>query len=280
MKPAVSMQDIDRSVECIRRRSGVQPRIGIILGSGLGAVADAVEKPEILSYKQIPGWPVVSVPGHAGRLVLGCLGGWEAAVVQGRLHYYEGIEIAQTAFPVRVLHRLGVDVLILTNAAGAVNPDFNPGDLMLITDHLNLMGFGGANPLRGPNDDCLGPRFPDMSRVYDERLRQRTKEAAATLGIPLREGVYTCVAGPSFETPAELRFLRMIGTDAVGMSTVPEAIAARHAGMRVLGLSAISNKANLDGSTVTEHEAVLAAGRGMVPDLQRLIRELLRNDEF
>jgi purine-nucleoside phosphorylase len=280
MKSVFTMEDIDRSAEFIRRQTRIFPKLGILLGSGLGPLADSVETPDIIPYDRIPGWPMVTVDGHAGRLFLGRLEGREAAVLQGRTHYYEGYEAAQTTFPIRVLKSLGVEILLITNAAGAVNPDFNPGDLMLIADHLNLIGMSGVNPLRGPNDPRLGSRFLDMSRSYDRRLCQHAREAAAGEGIRLLEGVYACVAGPSYETPADLRFLRMIGADAVGMSTVPEVIVARHAGMRVLGISAISNKANLDGSSVTAHEEVLAATRRMVPEMDRFIKALLRKNDL
>ena len=197
-------------------------------------------------------------------------------VMQGRAHYYEGYSMAQFGLPVRVMQRLGVQTLIVTNAAGAVNPDFSPGDLMLITDHLNLLGMAGPNPLRGPNLDELGPRFPDMSRAYDRELCDLARQVASQNDIILQEGVYICLAGPSFETPADLRFLRAIGADAVGMSTVPEVTVARHANQRVLGISGISNKANLDGNTITTHEEVLEAGQVIVPKLTTLIRGVLR----
>jgi purine-nucleoside phosphorylase len=174
------------------------------------------------------------------------------------------------------MKRLGIETLIVTNAAGAVNPDFTPGDLMMLTDHLNLLGMAGENPLRGPNLDEFGPRFPDMSRVYDRELHDLARQAAGKAGIDLREGVYVCLAGPSFETPADLRFLRAVGVDAVGMSTVPEATVARHSGMRVLGVSGISNKANLDGNTITTHEEVLEAGKVLVPKLISLVRGVLQ----
>ncbi len=279
-KPLSSFEEINSSAEEIRRRSRIQPKVGILLGSGLGSLADSVESPEIIPYEQIPGWPAATVDGHAGRLFLGNLDGRAAAVMQGRTHYYEGYEIDRTTFPIRVLRNLGVEILIVTNAAGAVNPDFQPGDLMLIVDHLNLIGLSGANPLCGPNDPCLGPRFLDMTRPYDQRLCRLAREAAAEEGILLREGVYACLAGPSYETPAEMRFLRTAGADAVGMSTVPEVIVARHGGMRVLGISAISNKASLDGSTIAMHEEVLSAGRRMAPELNRLIRALFRKNDL
>lgn len=184
--------------------------------------------------------------------------------------------MAQVGLPVRVMQRLGVEILIVTNAAGGVNPAYKPGDLMLITDHINLIGMAGLNPLRGPNLDELGPRFPDMSQAYDRQLAALARQAAAESGILLQEGVYMCLAGPSFETPADLRFLRSIGADAVGMSTVPEVTVARHGGTRVLGISGISNKANLDGNTLTTHEEVLAAGQQIVPKLTALIQAVLR----
>jgi purine-nucleoside phosphorylase len=196
-------------------------------------------------------------------------------VLQGRVHFYEGSSMAEVTLPVRVMKRLGIDILILTNAAGAIHPDFEPGDIMLITDHIAMIGMAGMNPLRGPNLDEFGPRFPDMSQVYDRGLAQFVRVEAGASGVMLREGVYCGLSGPSFETPADLRFLRAIGADAVGMSTVPEAIVARHASMRILGLSGISNKANLDGSTVTTHAEVLEAGRIIVPKMKAIIQRIL-----
>jgi len=196
--------------------------------------------------------------------------------MQGRVHYYEGYSIAQVALPVRVFQRLGIGTLVVTNAAGAVNPNYEPGDLMLITDHINMIGMAGLNPLRGPNLDELGPRFPDMSRAYDPALMDIARKVASDEQILLHEGVYISLSGPSFETPADLRFLRLIGADAVGMSTVPEVVVARHGGMRVLGISGISNKANLDGQTITTHEEVLEAGKSLAPKLTTLIRGVLR----
>ena len=196
--------------------------------------------------------------------------------MQGRAHYYEGYSMSQVGLPVRVMQRLGIEILIVTNAAGAVNPEFLPGDLMLISDHLNLIGMAGLTPLRGPNLDELGPRFPDMGRAYDRELGTLTRQIATDHNILLRKGIYVGLAGPSFETPADLRFLRTIGADAVGMSTVPEVTVARHGGTRVLGISGISNKANLDGDTLTTHEEVLAAGKQIVPKLSTLIRGVLK----
>ena len=271
-----SNAEIQRAVEYLRRRMRPVPEVGIILGSGNGAVADAVEGAALIPYRRIPHWPVSTVKGHEGSLVVGALGGRRAAVLRGRTHVFEGYTAERTIFPVRVLLRLGVKTLIVTNAAGAVNPEFLPGDLMLITDHLNLMGLGGVNPLAGPNDEKLGPRFPDMSRAYDPALRDAALRAAAETGSALRQGVYARVAGPSYETPAELRFLRSVGADAVGMSTVPEVIAARHGGMRVLGISVISNRANLDGQHPPMHDEVLQAVDRAVPRMVLILRTLLR----
>jgi len=277
MKSSFSLSDIKGTAEYVRKRIRAIPEIGIILGTGIGSLADSVESPAVIPSARIPRWPASTVKGHEGRLVLGTLEGKRVAVIQGRVHFCEGYAAEQTAFPIRVLQQLGVKVLINTNAAGAVNPDFRPGDLMLITDHLNLLGLGGANPLRGPNDNRLGPRFPDMSQAYDRALQKAAVRAAAEAGLPLRQGVYAGLAGPSFETPAELRFLRIIGADAVGMSTVSEVIVARHGGMRVLGISVISNRANLDGSHPADHEAVLLASAKAVPNLTLLLRTLLRS---
>jgi purine-nucleoside phosphorylase len=191
--------------------------------------------------------------------------------MQGRTHYYEGYPMDQITLPIRVMQRLGMSHLIVTNAAGAINPEFRPGDLMLITDHITFLAMAGQNPLRGPNLDQFGDRFPDMSQSYDKDFMNTARKIAKDAGIPLREGVYICLSGPSFETPADLRFLRTIGADAVGMSTVPEVIVARHGNMRVLGISGISNKANLDGSTVTTHEEVLLAGKILSPKMIRII---------
>jgi len=271
----LTLAQIDETTAVVRSQLREQPKIGLILGSGLGSLADSVEQPILIPYQQLPYWPISTVIGHSGHLVAGKLEGQPALVMQGRAHYYEGYSLAQIALPVRVMYRLGIKFLIITNAAGAVNPAFNPGELMLINDHLNLMGMAGQNPLRGPNLDEFGVRFPDMSVAYDRELRQLARDVAAEHGLVLREGVYACLAGPSFESPADLRFLRTAGADAVGMSTVPEVVAARHAGMRVLGISGISNKANLDGSTVTTHEEVLEAGKKIVPQLLSLVRGVL-----
>jgi purine-nucleoside phosphorylase len=270
------LEEIDQIAEFIRSKTSYHPQVGIILGSGLGVVAASVESATIIPYNEIPNWPVSTVVGHQGQLVIGQLERKEVIVMQGRVHFYEGYSMSQVALPVRVLQRLGIEILIVTNAAGAVNPDFSPGDLMMIVDQINLIGMSGLNPLRGPNLDELGPRFPDMSKAYDPALSDIARKVAVEESLLLHEGVYICLAGPSFETPADLRFLRIIGSDAVGMSTVPEVITAHHGGTRVLGFSGISNKANLDGETITSHQEVLKAGEILAPKLTTLIRGVLR----
>ena len=277
MDETVSLEQIDRIATIIRSRIISAPQVGLILGSGLGEMAESIDGAVHIPFAELPSWPVSTVPGHHGRLVIGTLEGKNILVMQGRAHYYEGYSIALIGLPVRVMQRLGIHTLIVTNAAGAVNPDYVPGDLMLISDHLNLLGMAGLSPLRGPNLDEFGPRFPDMSQAYDPELRRLAHQVAAEKRTPLHEGVYVCLAGPSFETPADLRFLRMIGADAVGMSTVPEVTIARHGDLRVLGISGISNKANLDGNTITSHEEVLEAGKMIVPKLETLIRGVLRH---
>ncbi len=272
----MTLEQIEAAAEFLRPQLKVRPRVGLILGSGLNPLAESVQNAIYIPYREIPHWPPSTVEGHVGRLVIGDLETQPIIVMQGRLHFYEGYSMSQVTFPIRVMQRLGIEILIVTNAAGAINPDFVPGDVMLITDHINLIGMGGANPLVGPNLDAFGLRFPDMSQAYDRQLQALARQVAAQEGITLREGVYVSLAGPSFETPAELRFLRLIGADAVGMSTVPEVIVARHGGTRVLGLSGISNKANLDGSTITSHVEVMEAGRILTPKIERLVRGVLR----
>ena len=271
-----TVEMIDRVAGVIRTKIKYKPRIGLILGTGLGGLAEAVQQQTSIPYSELPGWPISTVQGHAGRLVLGELDGHSMLVMQGRIHYYEGYDMAQVTLPVRVMQRLGIEILIVTNAAGAINPDFMPGDVMLITDHLNLVGMTGLNPLIGPNLDEFGPRFPDMSQAYDRVLCEIARKVAKENKLVMREGVYSGLSGPSFESPADLRFLRLAGADSVGMSTVPEVIVARHGGTRVLGFSGVSNKANLDGNTVTSHEEVLASGGVIVPKLETLIRGVLQ----
>ena len=271
------LEQIDEIVNTLKGRTARKPRIAIILGSGLNGLAESVQGPDIIPFGELPHFPVSTVFGHAGRLVIGELESKVVFVMQGRIHFYEGYSMAQVTLPVRVMQRFGIDTLMVTNAAGGVNPAFQPGDVMLITDHLNLLGMMGQNPLMGPNYDEIGPRFPDMSQIYDRQLADVARAVAKRENLALREGVYAGLSGPSFEGPADLRFLRLAGADAVGMSTVPEAVVARHGNMRVLGFSGISNKANLDGSTVTTHEEVIEAGKIITPKIERLIRGVLRD---
>lgn len=277
MEPFITLNEIDAAADHIRNRISLKPRVGLVLGSGLGKLADSVMDPTIIPYPEIPNWPLSTIHGHAGRLVIGNLFGVPSMVMQGRVHYYEGYPMDQVTLPIRVMQRLGIEIIILTNAAGAINADYVPGDVMLLVDHINLIGMGGLNPLRGPNLAEFGERFPDMSRPYDYDLIAKAREVAKNNQIGLHEGVYICLAGPSFESPADLRFLQAIGADAVGMSTVPENIVARHGKTRVMGLSGISNKANLDGSTITTHEEVLEAGNLIVPKLTTIIRGVLES---
>lgn len=264
---------IDEAVAGIRPRADAAvPLVGIILGSGLGGLADAAAVDAAIPYAEIPHFPVSTASGHRGRLVLGRLEGKQVAMMQGRAHLYEGYTAAQVTFPIRVLVALGVRILLVTNAAGGLARGFQPGDLMAITDHINFMG---TNPLIGPNDDALGPRFPDLSRAYDPDLLAVALEAARDEGVPLRRGVYLAVSGPSYETPAELTMMARWGADAVGMSTVPEVIVARHAGLRVLGISAITNVAG--GAEPPSHEAVLRGARELEPAFVRLVRRIVRD---
>lgn len=272
----LTLKDIDAAADAVRKHSKLKPRVGMILGSGLGPLADSIPNPDYVPYEEIPGWPISGVEGHVGRLVMGELEGKNVVVMQGRTHFYEGYDMPRLGLPVRVMQRLGIEFLFVTNAAGAVNPDFEPGELMLLTDHLNLIGMAGQNPLRGPNLEEFGPRFPDMSKVYDRELQDFARQVSDEEKLGIQQGIYVCLAGPTFETPADLRFLRGAGVDAVGMSTVPEATVAHHGGTRVMGVSGISNKANLDGATETTHEEVLEAGSVLVPKLTSLIRGVLR----
>lgn len=277
MQKFISLAQIDEIADVIKKKISIEPRIGMILGSGLNGLADSVQNPVHIPYSDLPNFPVSTVHGHVGRFVIGELEGKPVIVMQGRIHYYEGYTMGEITLPVRVMHRLGVHSLFVTNAAGGVNADFVPGDVMLITDQLNLMGMSGLNPLMGPNLDEIGPRFPDMSQPYDREYCELARMVAKDNKLTLREGVYAGLSGPSFESPADLRFLSLAGADAVGMSTVPEVIVARHGGMRALGLSGISNKANLDGSTITTHEEVIEAGRIITPKIETIVRGVLRS---
>lgn len=276
MKTKYTIEDIDRIADEIRSRITISPQIGLILGSGLGPLSEAVEEPTIIPYHDLPGWPLSTVEGHAGELVIGKLEGQDVLVMNGRIHYYEGYEMSQVTLPIRVMQRLGIKILVVTNAAGGVNQDYIPGNPMLITDHLNLLGMAGVNPLRGPNMDEFGTRFPDMSQPYDRELQELARTVARDLGITLYEGIYVCLGGPTFETPADLRFLLGAGVDAVGMSTVPEVIVANHGSQRVLGISGITNSSNLYGEAETTHEEVIETGLVLAPKLMSLIRGVLR----
>jgi len=247
----------------IRGRTDAPPRVGIVLGSGLGGFADHIEEKVVIPYEQIPEFPVSRVPGHAGRLVVGevpgASGKLTVAALQGRVHGYEGWSPQDVAFGARVLCLLGARLLVVTNASGGVNPDFAPGQLVRLVDHMNL---AGSNPLTGPNDERLGPRFPDMTHPYDRELGARLDALALRMGIPLARGVYACVRGPSYETPAEIRMLSILGADLVGMSTVPEVIAARHMGVPVVGVSLVTNRAaGLSGAPLSHEEVARVAAR-------------------
>ena len=260
------------AVERIREGSELDPLVGVVLGSGLGGLADELEGRVEIPYAEIPGWPVSTAVGHTGTLVLGTLDGIPVAVMRGRAHLYEGIGGERVVFGVRVLGALGIRSLVVTNASGGINPDFEPGQLVLISDHVNLQG---TSALVGPNDESLGPRFPDMSDAYDPELRARAHEAAARLGLQLGEGVYAAWLGPQFETPAEIRFMRAVGGDLAGMSTVQEVIAARHMGIRVLGISVVTNMAAGVLPERIDHEIVLEVGARAAGSVTALLRELV-----
>jgi purine-nucleoside phosphorylase len=266
------LEKINETTDFLKSEGFINPVAGIILGTGLGGLTEKMKNTIEIDYKNIPHFPVSTVEGHAGKLIYGDFGGKKIVAMKGRFHYYEGYGNEHVALPVRVLKFLGIKYLFLSNAAGGMNATFRIGDIMIITDHINLL----PNPLIGPNDVRIGPRFPDMSQAYDRKLIDWARKAALDHDLTLREGVYACLAGPSFETPADLRFLRLAGADAVGMSTVPEVIVARQGGQKVLGISGISNKANLDGNTITTHEEVLQAGQILVPKLTQLICGVLR----
>ena len=257
----------------IREKTSHRPKVGLVLGSGLGTLADELEDAVIIPYDQLDYFPVSTVEGHKGRLVLGYLEGTCVIAMQGRFHYYEGYTMEEVTLPIRVMKALGVKTLLVTNAAGGINPSFNPGDLMLITDHINQQG---TNPLIGPNDAELGVRFPDMSQAYYPSLRELAQRVAAEQGISLREGVYVGVTGPSYETPAEIRMFQIMGADAVGMSTVPEVIVARHGEMRVLGISCISNMAAGILPEPLSHEEVVATADRVKEAFSRLVKGIVK----
>jgi purine-nucleoside phosphorylase len=263
---------VDQAAAFLKQRLPETPDAAVVLGSGLGDFADGLAEPVVTPYGEIPHWPASAVVGHAGKLVAGRLGRRHVLALSGRVHFYEGHALPIVTFATRVLGRLGVKVLILTNAAGGINLDFKPGTLMVIDDHLNLMG---SNPLIGPNEERFGPRFPDMTQVYSARLRALADEAARVRGIPVAHGVYAALHGPSYETPAEIRFLRAIGADAVGMSTAPEAIVARHMGLEVLGISCITNPAAGVLPTPLVHDEVMEVARRVRAEFSALLEAII-----
>lgn len=267
---------INDTIKYIKEQAGISsetgPEIGLILGSGLGVLAEAIEDMVVIPYMNIPHFPVPTVEGHKGQLVLGELSGKPVVCMQGRFHYYEGYSIYQVTYPVRVMQKLGISKLIVTNSAGGINIEFKPGDLMLIEDHINLMG---VNPLIGENIESFGPRFPDMSEAYNRELGRKAEEAARSLSIELRKGVYAALTGPSYETPAEIRYLRIIGADAVGMSTVPEVIVANHGGINVLGISCITNMAAGVLGKPLNHRDVVDTANTVAGKLVKLIKKIV-----
>jgi len=269
---AHTLERVKRAADAVRAHWPHIPDVAIILGTGLGKLAEAIEQPTIIPYPEIPDFPTSTVESHAGRLLCGTLAGKRVVTMQGRFHRYEGYSLQQVTFPVRVLKALGANVLIVSNACGVVRSDWKPGDLMLIADHINLLG---DNPLIGPNDDRLGPRFPDLSEPYDEQLRASARSVAAEQGITLRDGVYVAVAGPSLETRGEYRMIRELGGDVVGMSTVPEVIVAVHGGTRVLGISIITDVAVPETLTATTLEHIIAAANKGEPSLTALVKGVI-----
>ena len=265
------LERLDEAVALVRSRSALAPQVGVVLGSGLGGFADALDERTAIPFGEIPHFPAATVAGHGGALVLGRSAGVPVAVLKGRVHFYEGYSLQDVVFPVRMLGRLGVKTLLLTNAAGGINARFAPGELMVIEDHLNLLG----NPLLGPNEDALGPRFPDLSEAYDRRLRDVVQAACEAVGVRCHRGVYVAMTGPSYETPAEIRMARALGADAVGMSTVPEVIAARHMGLRVAGLSCITNLAAGVSDRKLDHAEVLETGRRVSAALLQVLTRIV-----
>ena len=273
MTSATTLYDrIQAAADVVRARTPLVPEIGVILGTGLGGLAERISVEREVPYGQIPGFPLSTVETHAGKLLLGRLGGRPVVAMQGRFHRYEGYDLQQVTFPVRVMHALGARVLVVSNACGGMNPLWAPGELVLLSDHINLLG---DNPLVGPNDERLGPRFPDMSAPYDPELRALARAVALELGIVLREGVYVAVAGPNLETRAEYRMLRALGADVVGMSTVPEVIVAGHQGMRAVGVSIITDQCLPDALEPAEIGRIIATASRAEPELTRLITTLV-----
>jgi len=268
---------INESCSYIKDKISIQPEIGLILGSGLGSLANEIEDKTIVKYEEIPNFPISTVAGHEGQLVVGTLEGKKVIAMQGRFHYYEGYTMKEVTFPVRVMKELGVKMLLVTNACGGMDPGLYPGALMFIEDHIN---FTGANPLLGPNDEELGPRFPDMSTAYDKELIELGERVGKKLEIKTEKGVYTAISGPNYLSAAELRMLRKLGGDTVGMSTVPEVITARHAGLRVLGISCVTDMAIADGLEPLEHSVVVEVANRTRPKFIKLVKGILQEVSF
>ena len=266
-------QKLQEAYDYIKKTTTYTPTIGIILGSGLGKITPLIENAEIYSYKEIPNFPTSSVEGHKNRLIIGELGGKTILAMDGRFHYYEGYSMQEVTFPIKVMKLLGVKTLLVSNAAGGINSSFQPGNFMIISDHINLYG---NNPLIGKNDDDFGPRFPDMSNAYNKELIQKAKSVAHSLNIDIKEGVYVMTSGPNYETPAEVRMIRAIGGDAVGMSTVPEVIVANHCGINVLGISCISNMAAGISNNKLNHQEVIETSNMVKNDFISLIKNLIK----
>ncbi len=267
------LEKIAKTADFIRSKTQLRPQIAIVLGTGLGGLVDEIEIVDSIPYSDIPNFPVSTVKGHQGRLIFGRLSGKDVVAMQGRFHFYEGYTMQEVTFPFRVFKNLGIEMLLLSNAAGGMNKNFKVGDIMFINDHINLMG---TNPLIGKNYDELGPRFPDFSEPYDHKLLETALGAAKDLNIPVHQGVYVAMSGPTFETPAEYRYVRIIGGDAVGMSTVPEAIVARHSSMKVFAVSIITDLGGMDEVVAVSHEEVIEAANKAEPKMTAIIKELLK----
>jgi purine-nucleoside phosphorylase len=270
------VQRIDGATAAIQARCTVQPKVGVILGTGLGALAHEIERPTTIPFEEIPGFAKTTLSGHAGNVVIGHIAGKPVITFEGRFHYYEGHSVETITLPVRVMRAMGAEIMIVSNAAGCMDPRYDRGDLMIIEDHINMMGI---NPLVGPNDERLGPRFPDMSRPYDPALIALAESIALKLGIKAHKGVYVALTGPNLETRAEYRFLRMIGADAVGMSTVPEVIVAVHAGLRVLGISVMTDLCLPDALQPANIEEIIAVANAAEPKMTAIVREVIRQAE-
>lgn len=265
---------VEEAAKYVLSKIKIKPEVAMILGSGLGDLADEVQDAVSIPFGEIPNFPTSTVAGHAGKIVVGILEGRKVLAMKGRIHYYEGYTMKQVTFPIRLMKKLGINTLIVTNASGGINPTFKPGDLMIITDHIN---FQGANPLLGENDDEWGPRFPDMTDAYTKTIVKLALDVAAKEGIPVQKGIFTAVAGPNYETVAEIRMLRTFGADAVGMSTVPEVLVARHAGMKVLGISCVTDVIHTEEKTQSvSHEEVLAVANQAKPKFMKLMKAIIK----